>query len=289
MYFECDDGQYYVGKSMNMDERYYDHCRKLKAGSHVNKTMQKLYLIYGKPTMLPLEEVLDCTKQSAREIYWITKLDTFHSGMNGTVGGDDLGYGADTPSALYDRETYIKILEQLANTDSSLRDISIKLNVSYAVVQKISNGSEHGWLQTEYPQLWEIVKTKCGLRKGLIYSIDAYVEAMLLGMDSRNTIEYIHDETGLNISVVKNILYGINHLSLKDKYPLEYATMLANKGKRLKGATKVNNYPDVLSPLGKVYPVTNSRQFAITHELSITSFHKMLTGKILSHKGWALA
>jgi hypothetical protein len=43
--------------------------------------------------------------------------------MNATLGGDDLGYGANTPSSLYEEDTYIKILWELANTDKSLRDI----------------------------------------------------------------------------------------------------------------------------------------------------------------------
>lgn len=289
MYFECDDGQYYVGKSMHMDERYYDHCRKLKSGSHINKAMLTSYLKYGNPTMVPIEEVLDTTKQSEREIYWIKTLDTFHNGMNGTIGGDDLGYGADAPSALYDRETYIKILEQLANTSDSLRQISNKLSVSYGVVQKISNGSEHAWLHSEYPELYAIVRSKCGSRKGLVYGKDTYVQAMLLGMDARNTIQYIRDETGLNLSVVKNILYGINHLHLKNEFPEEYAIMLSNKGKRLKGATKSETYPDVLSPEGEVFKVTNASQFAKTMNLQIPNFHRLLTGRALSYKGWTLA
>ena len=289
LYFECDDGQYYIGKSGNMEERYADHCRKLKYGTHINKTMQKAYLKYGNPVMVALEEELDLTKQSKLEISWIKKLDTFHNGMNGTIGGDDLGYGADAPSALYDRDIYIKILEQLANTSKSLRSISNELKVSYAVIQKISNGSEHTWLQSEHPDLWDIVKNKCGNRKSMVYNKNSYVQVMLLGMDYKNTAKYIQDKTGLNISVVRNILYGINHLYLKAEYPIEYTTMLANKGKRSKGATKGSEYPDVQSPEGEIFKVTNATQFATTHNLLVPNFHRLLTGGAISTRGWKLA
>lgn len=289
MYFECDDEQYYVGKSGDMKARYKEHCRKLKSGIHVNKAMKKGYLAYGLPTMVPIEEILNLDNQSIREIAWIKELDTYHNGMNGTIGGDDLGHGADTPTSLYTREVYVKILEQLANTDKSLRSISDELSVSYSVLQKISNGSEHAWLSNEFPELWNKVKNKCGLRKGLVYNNNKYVEAMMLGMDANNTIKSIANTTELNESVVKNILYGINHTNLVTEYPEEYATMLANKGKRRKGTTNRDNYPDVLSPEKLRFSIINSNKFAIEHNLNPSHFHKLLKGKAISHNGWTLA
>lgn len=285
LYFECDNGQYYVGKSGNMQARYRDHCRKLRYGTHINKVMQASYLKYGNPTMVALQEELDLAKQSELEINWIKKLDTFHNGMNGTVGGDDLGYGADAPAALYTKDVYVKILDELANTSKSLRNISNELNVSYTVLQKISNGSEHTWLQVEYPELWKIVKNKCKTRKGLVYDKDKYIQVMLLGMDISNTQPIIKSKTGLNISVIRNILYGINHLYLKDEYPIEYGIMLSNKGKRVKGV----KYPDVVSPEGELFEVTNATQFAKNKGLLVPNFHRLLKRGALSYKGWTLA
>lgn len=286
MYFECDDEQYYVGKSGNMQERYYDHCRKLRYGTHINKKLQKSYLIYGNPTMEPLEEVLDLNEQSDREKYWIEKFDSYNNGMNSTIGGDDLGYGADTPSSLYTKEQYSEVLKELAITNKSLSKISEELGVSYAVVRKISNGSEHAWLMQEYPEYYSIVREKCGNRKGQVYAKDVYVEAMLMGMDINNTIEYISKVLELNISVVKNILYGNNHVHLSKEYPEQYAIMLSNKGLRLKGTSVNIPYPKVVSPEGRVYQVDNSRKFALEHNLIPSNFHKLLRGKLNTHKGW---
>lgn len=289
MYFECDDGQYYVGKSGNMRERYSEHCRKLKYGTHHNKYMQAYYLKYGLPLMEPIEEVMDLAKQSEREKYWIKELDTYHNGMNGTIGGDDLGFGADTSTSLYDRSTYINILTNLANTNKSLRDISNELSVSYAVVKKISNSSEHSWLEQEFPELVSLVKEKCGNRKGLVYKKDAYTKAMLMGMDPNNSLAYISDTLKLNISVVKNILYGINHTNLKEDYPEEYSTMLANKGKRIKGLTIKKPYLNIKSTEGIIHIVTNASKFAEEHGLDRARTHELLRGKRIEYKGWTLA
>lgn len=289
MYFECDNFQYYVGKSGNMKDRYYDHCRKLRCGTHINKDMQKLYYTYGYPTMEPIEEVLNLAEQSIREIYWISALDTFKNGLNGTIGGDDLGFGANTPTSLYSEEVYINILKELAITSKSLRTISEELAVSYAVVQKISNGSEHAWLELEYPEFCKIVRDKCGERKGLVYETEQYDLVVLLGADINNTIKYIIEATSLNESVVKNILYGSNHTDLAQKYPEEYKKMMSHKGKRRKGTSSREGYPKVISPKGDVYPVDNSRQFALQHNLQTACFHRLLQGKALSHKGWKLA
>lgn len=287
MYFECDDGQYYVGKSGNMQERYSEHCRKLKYGTHHNKYMQASYLKYGLPLMEPIEEVMDLAKQSEREKYWIKELDTYHNGMNGTLGGDDIGFGADTPTSLYDKDTYINILTNLANTSKSLREISNELGVSYSVVQKISSSSEHAWLEKDYPELVAEVRNKCGNRKGLVYDTDKYTSAMLMGMDRDNTLESISTTLGLNISVVKNILYGINHTGLKTKYPEEYAIMLANKGLRMKGTTNREDYLKVKSPEGIVYQPINASAFAREHGLDRARTHELLRGKRKEYNGWS--
>jgi len=289
LYFECADGQYYIGKSGNFNQRYKEHCRKLKAGTHINKNLQAGYYIYGLPTMEPLEEVTNLADQSSREVYWIKTLDSFKNGMNETIGGDGLGFGANTPYSYYTEKTYIEILELLANTDKLLSNISEELGVEYSIVQKISNGSEHSWLADRFPELWSKVSAKCGTRKGLIYEENTYKQVVLLASNKNNTLQDIVTATGLNISVVKNITYGYQHIYLKNLYPVEYSQMIALSGKRRKGTTNRNNYPDVKSPSGIVYKVENSRKFANTHGLLPSNFHRLLKGVYRQHKGWTLA
>ena len=286
LYFECDDGQYYVGKSGNFLQRYSEHCRKLKAGTHINKNLQAGYYRHGLPTMEPLEEVLDLSLQSSREIHWIKVFDCFHHGMNETGGGDGLGFGANSPSALYTEDIYIEILKALANTDQLLSDISKSLGVEYSVVRKISNASEHNWLSYKFPELWDKVQTKKGTRKGFIYTEDAYKQVVVLASSYTNTLQNIVDITGLNMSVVKNIAYGYQHTYLKEVLPQEYAKMLSLKGTRRKGTTSRNSYPNVQSPDGVVYAVENSRQFALSHGLLPSAFHRLLKGIYAQHKGW---
>jgi predicted GIY-YIG superfamily endonuclease len=165
LYFECDDEQYYIGKSIDIQTRYKNHCSELKNNRHINKTMQKAYLLHGLPTVMPLEEVLDLEYQNIREITWIKELDTYTNGMNGTIGGDGTGCGADSPRSLYPRETYIEILQQLANTTKNTVIISQELFVSKMVVQSISRGGgNHAWLAIEFPELYAKMLLKKGTR-----------------------------------------------------------------------------------------------------------------------------
>lgn len=82
---------------------------------------------------------------------------------------------------------------------------------------------------------------------------------------------------------------GVKNLYLKDTFPTEYAAMLYNKGKRVSGPNKGGEYPDVKNPEGEVLKVYNAAQFAKHYGLQIPNFHRILTGKALSYKGWTLA
>jgi hypothetical protein len=85
--------------------------------------------------------------------------------MNGTTGGEGVGCGSDSPSSLYTRETYIRILEQLANTDKILAIIAKDLSVSKEVVRQIAIGVRHAWLAIEFPELYAKMLLKKGTRR----------------------------------------------------------------------------------------------------------------------------
>lgn len=90
---------YYIGKSVNANERKYRHLSELKNNKHPNKKLQNHFLKYGESDLKYgiLEVVqkfsnLEKTKKklSKLEIFYISKYNSFDNGFNLTRGGDGL-------------------------------------------------------------------------------------------------------------------------------------------------------------------------------------------------------
>lgn len=82
----------YVGKSTNIQKRWYDHRSK---ALHPRKKDEYNKLLYQDIRKFGLEnfyiEILEeCEKESLneREVYWIQKLDSFNNGYNNDFGGE---------------------------------------------------------------------------------------------------------------------------------------------------------------------------------------------------------
>ena len=155
LYYESDDGSYYIGQSINIEGRYKEHCKKLRNAKHINKNLTKGFInnVYPSIHILeklePIEDILN-----DREIFWIKEYDSFISGMNATLGGEGASYGENHFNAKYSEATYLNILKELALDFNSISSISHKLNVSESIVHAISSGDTHKWLATLYPELY---------------------------------------------------------------------------------------------------------------------------------------
>jgi predicted GIY-YIG superfamily endonuclease len=223
LYYESYDNMYYVGKSINIENRFEDHCKKLRLNSHKNKLLLKIYReVNTLPTMYIIEHTTaDDAVMNTREVYWISQFDSLNNGMNETMGGEGVGFGESHPNAKLTNDKYVAILEQLANGCTSISDISTILEVPKGIVSSISNGSTHGWLAVEYPQLYLKMKNRAKLTS------------------------------------------GCNDLSSRGLV-----------------------YPDIVSPNGVRYQVTNIRAFAREHGLHNQDLGKVLRGDRYMTKGW---
>jgi hypothetical protein len=227
LYYESDDYLYYIGKSINIDGRYKDHCKKLKNGSHHNFMLSKGYTSYNTPPTIHVLEyinTIDDDLLSKREIYGISMLDSFNNGMNETLGGEGIGFGEEHPNSIYTKEVYYNILVELSKDYVSIAEVSNNLNVSESVVHAISSGDTHRWLRTEYPEIYLKMKNR------------------------------------------KKKLSGSNDL-------------------KKRGIV----YPNILSPSGEIFSVTNIREFSRIHGLLNQDLGKVLRGDRKSTKGWRLA
>jgi hypothetical protein len=91
--YEEETVQYYVGLSIDIHKRYRRHCAELTRNTHCNTKLQSKHnTLHRVPVLEILEEVPDLQQLDSKEIAWILKLDTYHNGMNCTIGGEGTGF-----------------------------------------------------------------------------------------------------------------------------------------------------------------------------------------------------
>lgn len=266
----------YIGKSVDTHSRTLKHLSNLRKNIHYNKSLQDAYLKYGLPKVEILEEVSP-NLLNDREIYWIAEFNSFKNGLNSTIGGDGGAIGEDNIRAKYDKDTYVLILELLANTDWTTKDIANELEVSWDVVSHISTNSSHKYLAEEYPDLHTKMMANNRPDSKCKYSKATYVEILRLLADNKLSQEEIANTLNVTISTITQLSGGLTHKYLADEYPELYKKMQNKKVK------------EVLSPTGKVYTVSKAKDFAEEHNLSRGQLSQLLNGKVKQHKGWVLA
>lgn len=288
LYFECDDGQYYIGKSLDVQKRYKRHYSKLITSTHGNYNLQKGFNIFGAPTIQLLEEVLP-EELTTKEILWIDIFDSFKNGMNETMGGDGAGYGEQHLNAIHTEQDYEDILHFLAYTNLTFREIAVELDVSYHVVGNIGSNLSHAYLESIYPEEYRIMLTKIGTRHvGGVFTqpLDIY-HNILKDLAYTNTpMDIISNKYSVGVSIVMDISKGHSHKYLKEKYPEEYSLLESKRGIQCRFR---NTWPKVKSSEGVVYNIENSAAFAREHGLDSGGLSRLLNFKQGSVKGWTLA
>lgn len=86
------NGKGYVGLSVNIQRRWWDHRSKSMTSNKkedLDKPLYKAMRKYGLENFkLTILEECPEEKLKEREIFWIEKLDTYRKGYNATLGGD---------------------------------------------------------------------------------------------------------------------------------------------------------------------------------------------------------
>ena len=84
------NGKVYIGQSIDIDTRWYNHTRELNGNRHYNSHFQRAWNKYGKDNF-EFVIIEECTIQNIdeRETYWIDYYKATHSqyGYNITAGG----------------------------------------------------------------------------------------------------------------------------------------------------------------------------------------------------------
>ena len=83
------NGKKYIGKSIDIQERWNSHKMQLRNGNHINSYLQHSWDKYGSDSF-EFSVLEECSDEilNERERYWIEFYDSFNSGFNLTRGGD---------------------------------------------------------------------------------------------------------------------------------------------------------------------------------------------------------
>ena len=188
---------------------------------------------------------------------------------------------------IYETLPYIEILEICEQSDLD------KLEILWTEkLDSINNGLN-------------IVAAGAGCGRGLEHAGSKYTKFQILKVFSLLyktvlTYEKVAIKTRLNKYLVHNIANGNHHLWLKETYPDKFQIMLDNK--KLRNVNNIRSavrqgmrIPNLVSPNGEIYTITNIREFCRTHPVLKTwgkdtssNIAKLLKGTKSGHKGWTV-
>lgn len=149
----------YIGKSLNIEQRFSSHLSSMRAGSSPKK-LQSAYNTYHEPVC---EILCECSEQelSSKERELIIEFNSVLEGFNTSNGGEAGAtlHGEDNGRALSVNSSYVEVLELLTTTNLSRYKISEITGLSISVISHISSGEGHRWLALEHPEMYEKLLT----------------------------------------------------------------------------------------------------------------------------------
>lgn len=171
------------------------------------------------------------------------------------------------------------------------------------ILQIVENIEELNPLETTYISKYNAVDAGFNYQKiagdmprlygedhpGARYSNSQIEEVFLLLFEEKLTHQKIADITKVSKNMVNSVAAGSCHIWLRNLYPEKYKQFFESK--KLYGTSAERNkvYPDIKSPEGKVYSITNIRKFARDNLLPYSSLNSLLNFRTNSTKGWERA
>lgn len=153
---EFTDKSFYIGRSVNIESRYKDHCSMLTRNVSTCPLLQKKFNEIGTLPLLSIVEVTNIDNISDREVYWISQLKATIEGLNILPGGEDILLGDKHPMSKYSNVQIHRVLEMLSSSDPiySHKEIEKETNVKATTIKDIVCSVSHNWLQEKYPELY---------------------------------------------------------------------------------------------------------------------------------------
>lgn len=157
---------YYIGQSVNIEQRLNVHKSLLSRGEHYNYKISDAYLKYGVPEFSILE-LCTIDKLDDLEILYIKEFDSLNNGLNIVEGGSNTKYGYNSPKCKFTREQLIKAFLMWMIPENDYKIIAKETGVSEETVNSIRCQKRHTWLSEEFPEEYEIIKATYSARASI--------------------------------------------------------------------------------------------------------------------------
>lgn len=278
--------QVYIGQSIRMESRWHDHLYALKHNKCSNYKLSKAYSLYGEPSFNLLEEC-EVLELDSKEEDWIKEFNSYTDGLN-LVPGSISARGLDSGNSTITKDSLLNVLDLLIQVPLfTIEQISTIAGISPSRVSDIQKGTTHVWLKEEYPNKYSTMLNLKGDRfANRLTILSNKVDTVPIVVD-RGGKEYVVSNVsefsrthGVDIGNFCKMLYGTV------KYKCVKGFSLKDRAKHLTKAPK--SYPNLFSPDGVEYGVSNMAQFARDHGLSESGVGKLIRGAVKTHKGWKL-
>lgn len=221
------DGKIYIGRSINITKRKWEHSHNPSPFSLFDQTLELL----GEESF-DFEVIEECKSQDLpqREKYWIQYfkscvLDENGNGYNLTYGGEEYK-SEENPWAKLSEKEVQEIIGKLENEKISLQKIAKEYNVHYNTISNINRCKTWAWLHHYTNNIRQ--ESQGSLRNGELGSNKITEEKAkhiisLLEKDNRSLAQISRDE-GISL----NILYDINRCKAW-KYLHNYKSNIRNE------------------------------------------------------------
>ncbi len=152
-----DTEKLYVGQSLNIEDRFMDHCY-LMSHNMSSKKLNEAYSKFGLPISLDIEKVCTSAELAIYEQYYINIWDSVNNGFNtvSTIGRGPKLYGETNGKSKYSNAIIIKVFEALI-IGSSVKDIVNSTGVTACTVYSIARGTLHTWLSEIFPEDYKVL------------------------------------------------------------------------------------------------------------------------------------
>lgn len=189
------NNKYYIGQSVNIENRFKEHKRTLCKNEHFNYKLQQAYNEY--PNTLSMGILETCTLESIDNLE-----STYVNEFNATVEGYNIApggimgnrYGENHPYAKFSNAQVLETIKLLSEGNLTMVAISNITGVSKAMVSRITTGIAHVWAQDivpdEYKKMLSINRQKiaCTTREAVIKIKPFYLENKSLGIIEKVTV-----------------------------------------------------------------------------------------------------
>lgn len=222
----------YIGQSINIEDRWKRHSRELELNKHHSYKLQQEYV---KDKFIH-EVLVKCEPNSLSdtEYSYIQEFDSYYNGYNCTTGQAVSGIGYTHSMSVYEKETYIKVVQYLAYSSISQKDISKELEVSENIIHNISTLRRHNWIEYEMPLEYDILKNKYESINTRPRGSNPDIEKVFKELvNTSNSLDIIESRYSLTRKQIQHLLYGEAYKWLSTIYPIEYP-LLKNRFKYAK-------------------------------------------------------